>query len=338
MDGRAGGHRHAGRPARVAGPVTRLPDGARFATRAVHAGLDPDPTYGSVIPAIHQTSTFVQPAPGEFVEDYDYSRSANPTRAALEGALGELEGGHGDGVRERDGGRARADHRRLRRGRPRDPAARPLRRHLPARRQGARRAWGSQYDIVDQTDLDALAARAAARRRGSSGSRRRPTRCWTSSTSRRVVARSGDALVAVDNTFATPVDQRPLELGADAVVHSTTKYLGGHSDMVGGAVVVARPGAARARALRAERGRRRARAARLLPRPPRPAHAAPAHGGARRERARGRRVPARRRGRRGRALAGLRRHGLVPPPRGATDRRRDRGSSRSPSRSAASSR
>ena len=67
----------------------------RFATRAVHAGLEPDPAYGSVIPPIHQTSTYVQPAPGEFVEDYDYARSANPTRAALERALGELEGGLG---------------------------------------------------------------------------------------------------------------------------------------------------------------------------------------------------------------------------------------------------
>ena len=64
-----------------------------FATRAVHAGLSPDPTFGSVIPAIHQTSTFAQPRPGEFVEDYDDARSANPTRMALERALGELEGG-----------------------------------------------------------------------------------------------------------------------------------------------------------------------------------------------------------------------------------------------------
>ena len=62
----------------------------KFATRAVHAGLSPDPTYGSVIPAIHQTSTYAQAAPGDFVEDFDYSRSANPTRAALETALGEL--------------------------------------------------------------------------------------------------------------------------------------------------------------------------------------------------------------------------------------------------------
>ena len=67
----------------------------KFETRAVHAGLEPDPSYGSVIPAIHQTSTYAQPAPGEFVEDFDYSRSANPTRAALEKALGELEGGLG---------------------------------------------------------------------------------------------------------------------------------------------------------------------------------------------------------------------------------------------------
>jgi len=65
----------------------------RFATRAVHAGLEPDPSYGGVVPAIHQASTYVQPSPGEFVEDYDYSRSANPTRSALERALGELEGG-----------------------------------------------------------------------------------------------------------------------------------------------------------------------------------------------------------------------------------------------------
>ena len=67
--------------------------GTRSRTRAVHAGLTPDPSFGSVIPAIHQTSTYAQPRPGEFVEDYDYARSANPTRAALEQALGELEGG-----------------------------------------------------------------------------------------------------------------------------------------------------------------------------------------------------------------------------------------------------
>ena len=107
MDGRAAGHPHPRRPARVARPVSRLPDDARFATRAVHAGLEPDPSYRSVIPPIHQTSTYVQPAPGEFVEDYDYARSANPTRAALERAIGDLEGGLGVGLLERHGRHAR---------------------------------------------------------------------------------------------------------------------------------------------------------------------------------------------------------------------------------------
>ena len=67
----------------------------KFATRAVHAGLEPDPSFGDVVPAIHQASTYVQKAPGDFVEEYDYSRSANPTRTQLEIALGELEGGRG---------------------------------------------------------------------------------------------------------------------------------------------------------------------------------------------------------------------------------------------------
>ena len=75
--------------------MSKVPEEARFPTRVVHAGLEPDPSYGSLIPPIHQTSTFIQPAPGEFVQDYDYARSANPTRAALERALGELESGHG---------------------------------------------------------------------------------------------------------------------------------------------------------------------------------------------------------------------------------------------------
>ena len=135
--GRPGRHRHAHRPARGAGPVSahELPDDARFATRAVHAGLEPDPHFRSVIPAIHQTSTFAQPAPGEYLEEYDYARTANPTRRALEDALGHARGRPRDGVRLRPRRRARADHRGLLGRRPRRPAVRPLRRHLPARRQ-----------------------------------------------------------------------------------------------------------------------------------------------------------------------------------------------------------
>jgi cystathionine gamma-synthase len=206
-----------------------------FRTRAVHAGLRPDPAYGSVIPAIHQTSTYRQSAVGEFVGDYDYARSANPTRFALEEALGELEGG-----------RAVAFSSGL-------AAAHALLVHvagtgdhvvLPADLYGGTFRlvdkvmvpWGLDYTLVDQTDLDALAAAIMPRTRI----------VWVETPTNpllnvvdiaAVVARAGDALVVVDNTFATPFNQRPLELGAGAVVHSTTKYLGGHSDVVGGAVV-----------------------------------------------------------------------------------------------------
>jgi cystathionine gamma-synthase len=206
-----------------------------FATRAVHAGLTPDPSFGSVIPAIHQTSTYAQPAPGEFVEDFDYSRSANPTRAALETALGELEGGLGVAF---SSGLA-AEHAVITL--TCEAGAHVV---LPADLYGGTyrlvdkvlSRWGLQYDLVDQTDLDAV-ARAI----------RPDTKLvWVETPTNPllnvidvegVVARSGDALVAVDNTFATPVNQRPLELGADFVVHSTTKYLGGHSDVVGGAAI-----------------------------------------------------------------------------------------------------
>jgi cystathionine gamma-synthase len=207
-----------------------------FQTRAVHAGLDPDPTYGSVIPAIHQTSTYRQSAVGEFVGDFDYARSANPTRAALESALGELEGGRGVAF---SSGLA---------------AAHAVLTHvcgagdhvvLPADLYGGTfrlvdkvlTSWGLAHTLVDQTDLDALSAAITPQTK----------LVWVETPTNpllnvvdiaAVVARSGDALVAVDNTFATPVHQRPLEDGADIVVHSTTKYLGGHSDVVGGAVVV----------------------------------------------------------------------------------------------------
>jgi cystathionine gamma-synthase len=211
--------------------------GRRLATRVVHAGLDPDPTFGSVIPPIHQTSTYVQPAPGEFVGEYDYARSANPTRTALERALGELEGGLGSAF---SSGMA-ATHALL-------TAHCSAGDHviLPQDLYGGTyrlvdkvlARFGLEYDMVDQTDPDAL-ERAV----------RPETRLiWVETPTNPllnvvdlpgVIARKQAAIVAVDNTFATPIVQRPIELGADAVVHSATKYLGGHSDVVGGAVVVA---------------------------------------------------------------------------------------------------
>jgi len=208
----------------------------RFATRAVHAGLEPDPTYGSVIPPIHATSTFAQPNPGEFVEDFDYSRAGNPTRAALEKALGELEGGLGTAF---SSGMA-ATHALL-------TAATGAGDHviLPGDLYGGTyrlvdkilTRFGLEYDLVDQSDPDAV-GRAV----------RETTKViWVETPTNpllnvvdieAIVAAKGDAIVAVDSTFATPVIQRPLELGADVVMHSTTKYLGGHSDVIGGALVV----------------------------------------------------------------------------------------------------
>jgi cystathionine gamma-synthase len=207
-----------------------------FATRAVHAGLEPDPSYGSVVPAIHQASTYVQPAPGEFVEDYDYSRAANPTRRALENALGELEGGHASAF---SSGMA-ATHALL-------TAVASAGDHVivPDDLYGGTyrlvdkilARFGLVYDMVDQRDLDAV--RAALRPETKLIWVETPTNPTLNEVDlRALIGLAGDVLVAVDNTFATPVNQRPLELGAGAVVHSTTKYLGGHSDTVGGAVVV----------------------------------------------------------------------------------------------------
>lgn len=215
------------------------PEAVGFGTRAVHAGLSPDPTFKSVIPAIHQTSTYAQAAPGEFVGDYDYSRSANPTRFALESALGELEGGRA--VTFSSG--LAAEHALLT-----EVAQAGAHIVLPTDLYGGTyrlvdkvlSRWGLEYTLVDQTDADALAAAIGPNTK----------LIWVETpTNPRLdvvdvsavlrAAREADSrpLVAVDNTFATPVNQRPLELGADFVVHSTTKYLGGHSDVVGGVVI-----------------------------------------------------------------------------------------------------
>ncbi|RKQ91451.1 cystathionine gamma-lyase [Solirubrobacter pauli] len=208
----------------------------RFATKAVHAGLEPEPTYGGVVPPIHQASTYVQKAVGDFVEDFDYSRSANPTRAALERAIGELEGGFGSCF---SSGMA-AEHALI-------TAVCDAGDHvvIPDDLYGGTfrlvdkvlKRWGLEYTMVDQTNLDLVSA-----------SIRPETKLvWVETPTNPtlkvidvpgIVERAGGAFVAVDNTFATPVYQRPLELGADAVVHSATKYLGGHSDSVSGAVVV----------------------------------------------------------------------------------------------------
>ena len=208
----------------------------RFATRAVHAGLEPDPGFGDVVPAIHQSSTYVQKVPGQPVGDYDYSRSANPTRSALERALGELEGGLASAY---SSGMA-AEHALI-------TAVAAAGDHvvIPDDLYGGTyrlvdkvlNRWGLRYTMVDQTDLAAVEAAVGDDTK----------LIWVETPTNptlkvvdveAIVARKRGALVAVDNTFATPVYQRPLDLGADASVYSTTKYIGGHSDAVGGALVV----------------------------------------------------------------------------------------------------
>jgi cystathionine gamma-synthase len=211
--------------------------GPGFETLAIHAGQDPDPATGAVVTPIYQTSTFAQTAVGEH-RGYEYSRSANPTRTALEACLAALEGGSqglafGSGLAGADAV--------LRLLRPGDHVLIPDDAYGGTYRLVARvhALTGLAFDPVSFGDLDALAA-----------AWRPETRMvWVESPTNPVLsiadiaavadaAHRRGALVAVDNTFATPYLQRPLALGADIVVHSTTKYLGGHSDVVGGAVVV----------------------------------------------------------------------------------------------------
>ena len=257
------------------------PDSLGFGTRAVHAGLTPDPSYRLGDPGdppdLHLPRSRAR---ATFVEDYDYSRSANPTRKALEDALGALEGGLAVAF---SSGLA-AEHAVItatcKAGAHIVLAGRPLRRHLPPDRQGADELGPELHH--GRPDRPGGAGRAR--------SHDETRLIWVETPTnprldvvdiKQVVAAKRHALVAVDNTFATPANQNPLADGADFVVHSTTKYLGGHSDVVGGAVITGRPGLLRAAALHPELGRRRARPVRLLPRAPRPAHAAPAYGGPR---------------------------------------------------------
>ena len=212
-----------------------------FSTRAIHAGQEPDPTTGAVIPPLHLSSTFVQDGVGGTrAGGYEYARSANPTRTALQECLAALEGarhahafGSGMGASDtllrvllRPG-----DHLVL----PHDAYGGTFR--LVDK---VLAPWGVEYTPVDLADLDAL--RAALR----------PTTrvVWCETPTNPLlgiadiaavagVAAEAGARLVVDNTFASPYLQQPLALGADVVVHSTTKYLGGHSDVIGGALVAA---------------------------------------------------------------------------------------------------
>jgi cystathionine gamma-synthase len=212
-----------------------------FETRAVHVGSAPDPATGAVIPPIYQTSTYAQDGVGGH-KGYDYARTGNPTRTGLEACLASLEGlaPGGPGGALCFGSGMAATSTLLQTLAPGD--------HLVLSRDaygGTHRVvarvfadWGLRHSAVDLTNLDEL--KQALRGETRMVWVETPTNPLLGIVDIAVVAELAHAvgaLCVVDNTFATPYLQRPLELGADAVVHSLTKYLAGHSDLVGGALV-----------------------------------------------------------------------------------------------------
>jgi len=223
-----------------------------FETLAIHAGQEPDPATGAVVPPIYQVSTYKQDAvgaprggggtgAGRWIEGYEYSRTANPTRGALEECLAALEGGTRSLAFA--SGMAAEDCLLRTVCRPGDHVL------IPGDAYGGTyrlidkvfQAWGVTYRPVPVSDP------AAVR----NALQDRPARVvWVETptnpllsvadiTALADIAHEAGALLVVDNTFASPYLQQPLALGADVVVHSTTKYLGGHSDVVGGALVLA---------------------------------------------------------------------------------------------------
>jgi len=209
----------------------------RFGTLAVHAGQEPDPTTGAVMPPVYQTSTYVQEALGKPRRGYEYARVQNPTREALEANIAALEGGR-HGIAFASGLAAiEAIVKRLSAG---DHIVYEENVYGGTHRMFAQvlSRFSLEFTAVDTRDPEAV--RRAIRPNTRLILLETPTNPMMRLTDLRAVAgiaREAGVLLAVDNTFATPYNQRPLELGADIVVHSTTKYLNGHSDVVGGIVV-----------------------------------------------------------------------------------------------------
>jgi len=209
-----------------------------FSTKAIHAGQAPDPTTGAVILPIHPSSTYAQDGVGGTRSGYEYSRSANPTRTALQECLAALEGGRhavafGSGMGASDVLLrvllSPGDHIVI----PHDAYGGTFR--LVDK---VLRPWGIEHTPVDLADVPAL--RAALRPETRAIWCETPTNPLLGIADIAAVAdvaREAQARLVVDNTFASPYLQSPLALGADVVLHSTTKYIGGHSDVVGGALI-----------------------------------------------------------------------------------------------------
>lgn len=211
-----------------------------FASLAVHAGQEPDAATGAVIPPVHFSTTYAQDGIGGLRQGYEYGRSGNPTRTALQQQLAALEGGaHAFSFAS---GLAAEDALLRAALGPGDDVLLGSDVYGGTHRLLARvlGPWGVNLRVVDMSDADAVRAAVADRT---------PRILWVETPSNPLlritdiaglaeIGREAGSLVVMDNTFATPALQRPLALGADVVVHSTTKYLGGHSDVVGGALVL----------------------------------------------------------------------------------------------------
>jgi cystathionine beta-lyase len=209
----------------------------KFGTKAVHAGVEPDPSTGAIMTPIYQTSTYVQAAPGDH-KGYEYSRTGNPTRNALEKAIAELENGSygacfGSGMAAID-----CVIKMLK---PGDEVISTNDLYGGTYRLFTKiyEGFGIKFHFVPMGDLETVKAKVNANTK----------LIWVETPTNPMmniidieamskIAKAAGALLAVDNTFATPALQQPLDLGADIVMHSVTKYLGGHSDVVMGALVV----------------------------------------------------------------------------------------------------
>jgi cystathionine gamma-synthase len=211
-----------------------------FETLAIHAGQEPEPRTGAVVPPIYQTSTYAQDAVGSPREGYEYARTANPTRDALQECLAALEGGR-RGLAFASG--LAAEDTLLRTVcRPGDHVVIPDDAYGGTFRLFAKVAhrWGLDWTAVRISDVDAVrdAVRPGSTRIIWVETPTNPLLGIADLAALSALAHDHAALLVVDNTFATPYLQQPLAHGADVIVHSTTKYLGGHSDVVGGALVV----------------------------------------------------------------------------------------------------
>ncbi|GAA0680956.1 cystathionine gamma-synthase [Kitasatospora atroaurantiaca] len=219
----------------------QLPQG--FETLAIHAGQEADPQTGAVVTPIYQVSTYKQDGVGGLRNGYEYSRSANPTRTALEECLAAIEGGS-RGLAFASG--LAAEDTLLRTVlKPGDHIVIPNDAYGGTFRLFAKvlTRWGVEFSVADMRDLLSVRSQLRSNTRA----------VWVETPSNPLlgiadiaalaeIAHSANALLVVDNTFASPYLQQPIALGADVVVHSTTKYMGGHSDVVGGALVAADAG------------------------------------------------------------------------------------------------